>query len=382
MVEEFDKEIDVLLRQAAQGEIAFEESGFKIQDSGLPHLNADEISLFAENALPKRSRENALAHFADCDRCRKILSDLISQNPENEVVSDSETDVFAPAIPWYRKFFVFPNLAYTLGALVLVFSGLVAFTVLQSVDEPQNAELSQISEQPRGGPFTDETTIVQEQNTNTLMSGNSMSNSSRSNTAATSSPNMTSNSSANSTVRNSNANSTSNSSAVSNKSTVSENELSMDGISSEVTVTQQRVTELPLNGRNFSNLTAEKTESDKAKKQEQKEKKKAEETTDTSAAAPSPSVLENQVTSSGALRANARKKMRTMDGDETTSVSGKTFKRAGNGWVDSAYKGQATTNITRGTSEFKKLDSDLRRIAENLGGTVIIFWKDKAYRIQ
>ncbi len=61
---EFDKEMDALLRQAAQGETASENSRFKIQDSRLSHLDADEISLFAENALPKKLRGNAVAHFA------------------------------------------------------------------------------------------------------------------------------------------------------------------------------------------------------------------------------------------------------------------------------------------------------------------------------
>jgi hypothetical protein len=67
---------------------------------------------------------------------------------------------------------------------------------------------------------------------------------------------------------------------------------------------------------------------------------------------------------------------------ETTSAGGKTFKRTNNVWYDSTYRGQATVNISRGTPEYKKLDSGLRSIAENLGGTVVIVWKGKAYRVQ
>jgi len=66
----------------------------------------------------------------------------------------------------------------------------------------------------------------------------------------------------------------------------------------------------------------------------------------------------------------------------TISVGGKTFKRENNVWYDSAYRGQATVNVSRGTNEYKKLDSGLRGIAENLGGTVVVVWKTKAYRIQ
>ncbi len=378
MVEEFDKEMDTLLRQAAQGETASGNSKFKIQNSKLSHLDADEISLFAENALPKKSRENAVAHFADCGRCRRILSDLISQNPENEIVSAKQAEVFAPIIPWYRKLFAFPNLAYTLGALVLVFSGLVAFTVLQSVDKSQNAEVSRISEQPlKGGPFLDDTAIVEEQSANVMMSSN-MSNASMSNSASSFSSNaMMSNASTNSVARSFNANSASNTTTASNKSSVSANASQKDEPRRDEDAAGKVATDLPPQSRTAKSLTEEKRE-------RAKEDKNEAETTDTAKSAPpkpeQPSVLENQVRS-GAPSAKAKKNARAQN-VETSSVGGKTFQRAGNIWVDSAYKGQATTNITRGTSEFKKLDSDLRRIAENLGGTVIIVWKAKAYRIQ
>ncbi len=375
---EFDKEIDALLRQTAQGETAIAANN---QQSaiGNRHLDADEISLFAENALPVKARSQAIVHFADCDRCRKILSDLISQNPENEIASVKQTKVFAPIVPWYRKLFAFPNLAYTLGALVLVFSGIIAFTVLQSVNNSQNAEVSQVSEQPlKGGPFLDDTAIVEEQSANTMMSGN-MSNASMSNAASVSSSNaMMSNASTNSAARSSNANSTSNSSTIANKSSVSANESPKDEPRREEGVSGKVVTELPLQSRSVKNLAEEKRE-------RAKEDKNEVETNDMVKSAPpkpeQPSVSDNQVTSSDAPSVKAKKNAR-LQNVETRSVGGKTFKRAGNVWVDSAYKGQATTNFTRGTNEYKKLGSGLRSIAENLGGTVIIVWKDKAYRIQ
>lgn len=64
------------------------------------------------------------------------------------------------------------------------------------------------------------------------------------------------------------------------------------------------------------------------------------------------------------------------------SVGGKNFRRENNVWYDSAYRGQATVNVARGTNEYKKLDANLRAVAENLGGTVVVVWKQKAYRIQ
>src|SRR3569623_2132819 len=64
----------------------------------------------------------------------------------------------------------------------------------------------------------------------------------------------------------------------------------------------------------------------------------------------------------------------------TRTAGGKTFRNANGAWYDNAYHGQSTTNVRRGTDEFKKLDSGLRSIANELGGVVVVVWKDKAYR--
>ncbi len=384
---EFDKEMDSLLRQAAQGETASVNSKFKIQNSKLPHLDADEISIFAENALPKKLRENAVAHFADCDRCRRILSDLIAQNLENEIVSAKQADVFAPNIPWYRSLFAFPNLAYTLGALVLVFSGLIAFTVLQSVDNSKNSEVSQVSERQTGGGkgmSSDGEAEIVERNADVLtppnMSPNdAMSNASMSNSASSSNATM-SNAPLNSAARSSNANSASNVSTVSNKSSVSANASPKAEPRTEGEAAKPAATDLAFQGATAQNLAEEKRERGK-------DDKKSAETSDMTKTSPaSPKPTEHSVSVDGVDKSDAdsvkAKKMARAQSVETTSVGGKTFKRADNVWVDSAYKGQPAAVITRGTKEYKKLDSGLRSIVENLGGTIIVVWKDKAYRIQ
>jgi hypothetical protein len=63
-------------------------------------------------------------------------------------------------------------------------------------------------------------------------------------------------------------------------------------------------------------------------------------------------------------------------------VDGKTFSRVGSVWYDAAYQGQQTRDVRRGTNEYKKLDSGLRSITDTLGGTVVVVWRDGAYRIQ
>jgi hypothetical protein len=67
---------------------------------------------------------------------------------------------------------------------------------------------------------------------------------------------------------------------------------------------------------------------------------------------------------------------------EQRSYGGRTFENRNGVWTDTAYRGQATTNVRRGSEDYKKLDSGLRSIADQLSGTIIVVWKEKAYRIQ
>ncbi len=79
---------------------------------------------------------------------------------------------------------------------------------------------------------------------------------------------------------------------------------------------------------------------------------------------------------------NAPAKKRQSVTGETRTVAGKPFRRENSVWYDAGYNGQGTINVRRGSEEFKKLDADLRSIADGFGGTVVVVWKGKAYRIQ
>lgn len=71
---------------------------------------------------------------------------------------------------------------------------------------------------------------------------------------------------------------------------------------------------------------------------------------------------------------------------ETRSVSGRRFTREGNAWVDTDYdSSRSTIKVTRGSDQFRALVADepgIRAIADQLSGTVIVVWKNRAYRIQ
>ncbi len=382
---DFDKEMDVLLRQTAQGETVFEAENpkSKIQNPKFAHLDADEISAFAENALPEKSRQRYVAHFADCAKCRKNLSNLITLNgePESETVRAEEKQIAPIPIPWYRKLFVFPNLAYTMGALILVFSGIAVFTVLQSVNNSQSLEISQTSEKQSNGKgmSSDGDEMPTESYSSNMMS-NSASMNSSSNTATNfSNPAMPS---ATVSAMNSNAAMTREDSdknvRAETKSLVPQKE------PTDAAKTQDLITA----GAPPPPVKENDYQADgEVRKQQQNQAQNSIAQNQTTIAPDSRNV---QRAPSAMLRAdNKAKKLEESKDDareksiETTTVAGgKIFKRQNNVWYDSTYRGQATTNITRGTKEYKKLDSGLRGIAENLGGTIVVVWKQKAYRIQ
>jgi len=71
---------------------------------------------------------------------------------------------------------------------------------------------------------------------------------------------------------------------------------------------------------------------------------------------------------------------------ETRSVAGHSFRRAGGAWVDVNYKSSmSSTGVRRGTDSYRALVADipeLGRVAEQLGGEVVVVIRGRAYRIR
>ena len=73
------------------------------------------------------------------------------------------------------------------------------------------------------------------------------------------------------------------------------------------------------------------------------------------------------------------------DDAETRSVAGRRFRREGSVWVDVAYDSTPTVNLSRGSDQYRALVADepeIKTIADQLGGEVIVVWKGRAYRIR
>lgn len=372
---QFDKEIDAILRRSQAG-VA---SG--VTPSGA-HLDADAVAAFVEGALPDKSKRLYMEHFADCGGCRKLLTQSILMNqtaaPEAAIAAEV---VPAAAVPWYSKLFRTPNLAMAMGALVLTFGGVLGYLVLQNRDS-QNATVSQVADQQRpADPYSIGGAAANTANTSAAANTASNTAAAPFNTPPPSIPN-----------------------------TGTAPSVTLDGRSADDTfaVAQPEAAkpiEQPASTTTASEpkppppppVFADREQPGAVGGVVAEEKVNDSKDEDTVLAAKKKVAGEDRgrrdmpaaPAKSGPARAAGPVQMQSnqvnsnvVEMSVTRKVSGRTFENRNGAWYDRKYSGQATTNVRRGTDDFNKLDSGLRKIANELGGVVVVVWKYKAYRIQ
>jgi hypothetical protein len=383
---EFDKEMDALLRKAAG-------RGVLIGNDAKSHLDADTIAAFAENALPVKSRTIYTQHLAECDPCRMSLANLISLNAAAEPAMAAATaPVPALSVPWYRKLFQAPNLAYVMGGLVLIFGGLFGLIVLQNSYNSESVAVSQLPESP-----ATESAPARAEGANSLYSANTVSN------AATNAPGEIPRSVG---VADDQLVAESNTGAVpppppsvasgdaAPPSTVKD--LSIDGLDKAKPTQLQPA---PMNAPKREEDAQEKKEvklaaaEQEIRKQDQNagniynQQQQNQMMPNSGAKTIGPS--RNAIQRDNRAYDDGKSRVRSDEAGSgrgeasgTRRAGGKTFELKQGAWYDTAYSGQKTKNVRRSSDDYRKLDPGLRSIADSIGGTVVIVWNGKAYRIQ
>jgi hypothetical protein len=123
MKQETNNEMDLLLRRLGRRD-----------DAAVPedHLDADELSAYAENALPVAARARYTVHLAECSRCRSLIAQLSSSAG---VVAATDSAA-VPEPSGFRKFlaslFTPMVLRYAAPALGLILVAAIGFVVLRS----------------------------------------------------------------------------------------------------------------------------------------------------------------------------------------------------------------------------------------------------------
>lgn len=385
---EFDKEMDSLLRQTAKGE-----NVSAAENPSGEHIDADEISMFAENALPEKAKPRVMKHLADCNRCRTILSNVIALNSEAEISavsvqeSKAETIVGSHEPNWFQKLFSTRNLAFGMGALALIFAVGIGFILIQNATN----SVSELAQAPKAS------------NTNASSADNSAATDVFDSLDQDSANSNATTMSENTTVFESNEN-LANSNSATNSPTQNElrdtKESPQDNAKKDIGETFAKNKPNAVGTvRDETTLSAEKApatemksrvENDDVASAADKTVEESESNSDREmanpASPPPPVATRKGVTKSKKIE-RAREDAQgatTLSKPPATSrtINGKTFNRRDNVWYDSAYKNQSTTNVRRKTTQYNKLDSGLRSITDKLDGTVVIVWKSKAYRIQ
>lgn len=422
---DFDKQIDTILRDLAKGNA--------VAESPPPaHLDADELSAFAENVLPPKARLRAMEHLADCSNCRKTYSTFVSLNNETEsetIHEEVKTIAAIPEIPWYRKLFAFPQLSYLMGALALVLTGAIGLLLFQnSQDSGSSLAMKEPAAEKAKGPSgaSSEGDVADNgsfstNSANTIANSVAVPASNVSSSVTNSASNISVNPASPTTTAASPADSapkpmatplavgvanTATSSDAPTADKLAEKERDRNAKEDAVVVkggeTSQPSNEVSATPTPSAGQSRSDDNMSRSQAMEQQNVARNSQTLypdtgneakrSTPSAAPVPSKKSAQREDSGSgnyakdeeVRKNkAEPKLKSTPKPTVfKDVAGKSFRNVNGIWTDTNYKGGNTINVKRGTDEYKKLDSGLRSTADYLGGTVIVVWKSKNYKIQ
>lgn len=377
---EFDKEMDALIRGEASGRTV------TIGEFAGGHPDADEVAAFLENAVPGPARLSMVAHFADCDPCRSILSNAISLVPDGYAV---EKQIAAPsaaaAVPWYRRLYLFPNLAYVMGGFVLLFSGFIGLSLFRSGVSDGQYELSRSAantSSPQRAPVTSAA------NSNAVSNDAELNTNSASNAASTANANAApSLEVGDSAERRSaatgpgRADSFEEAQSLRPLATPAPPSLSVE---KEVTGkdTDDRRGEVNVDVVRQPQAAPEKlAENERAAGQTLSPPPPAPRTAGPFRTQQQQAQLPGRDQAANDAKSKIATATPSAPAEEKKRIRGKDFEFKDGVWYDTAYSGQRTTNVRRNTPEYNKLDSGLRRIVDSLSGTVVAVWSGKAYRI-
>lgn len=376
------------------------------------HLDADELSAFAEGSLPAAARSQYVSHLANCGDCRKLASQLA-------IASGSAAQAQVPASEsveqrsWWQKLTLVlapSGLRYAAFALVLVAVVGVAFVVwrqprransdLVARNEPNPNQPPALAPAANTDSLTDRQPNAPEQNALAQATPGSKVDAKPAEVTSVNPPPPPAKTEAdvvtasNPTVAD---RPTEQPRAESSPSYAPQpGEYRVDSRSRE----QQNIPGLTAGGPR-RNETFEKYKTvdrvasvDIAKPRDedrgraaatqpkgeskQEEAERAREST--APAAPRRSMDDKRAAT---RKADAAESGKDEEAPQMRSVGGRKFQRQGNAWVDVKFKSSMSVkNVARASDDFASLDSGLRSIAQQLGGEVVVVWKGKAYRIR
>ncbi|HJP95653.1 MAG TPA: zf-HC2 domain-containing protein [Pyrinomonadaceae bacterium] len=378
MTQETNNDIDLWLRRLSRRPDA---SDPRVEGD---HLDADELSSYAENALPAAARARYTEHLADCASCRKLVAQLSSPvgvvNEEISKVAEISgirrllANLFSPMV-----------LRYAVPALGLIVVAAIGFMILRQQQPQSKTDVAQLKEQPQSKvavsngeiPLPSSGTVGLSDQTKSAAATPQPS-VNKTNAAAAPPPNAPPSVNVTTNVKQEAPKEQQQTAAKAPepKPSATPPPAVADAVTveSEKPAPQARITQA----------------SEEAKKMNEPTTGGGRNSNDytpaPAGAAPATKrafIIRGQQEMAKTRRDEAAEKDKNEA--ETRLVGGRRFRKEKGVWIDTAYESpRATTNLTRGSEQYRALVADeptIKTIAEQLDGEIIVVWKDRAYHI-
>jgi len=362
MKQETNNEMDLLLRRLGRRD-----------DAAVPedHLDADELSAYAENALPAAARTRYTVHLAECSRCRSLVAQLSSSAG---VVAATDS-VAVPEPSGLRKFlaslFTPMVLRYAAPALGLIVVAAIGFVVLRR-NQPdryvaQNTETAP-PQQPVVSPaarnYVDSNTAPSRDRIEEERK--------QKNQPAQPAP-----------VPNAPPSVTSVDAEVSKEKAVAQPKPEEQPASAAANEPPPPKTEPSAAPEQSPRAATETVKVQPVTEQAKKDREAQREDKDNFARAKKPADAVSATASGarGGFLADGVADMKT----DTRTVAGRRFRKHSGVWVDTAYdSSKDAVTLSRGSEQYRALVADepaIKTIADQLEGEIIVVWKGHTYRI-
>jgi hypothetical protein len=384
-------EMDLLLRGLARREGA---RSVAPEDHSAMHLDADELSSYAEQALPAAARARYTSHLAECSSCRKIVSELVSASGANVSEHLVSHKTSAGFLQKFGALFSSGVLRYAVPALALF--AFIAVGLVALRQQPQPDFLAQ--NQPAASR---DATIETKQTDSPAEPGNSAAaTEERRSPESRTSAGKGGGDQAKTAARNETSNIATPTDSV---SITSDRDASL-GKAAGAVAQPSYAPEPAAPPPPKPQTTHTESRTEVAGRQKGEADKKDELAREQEGARARTDDNQNQVSRPqsrpGALLGQSQERLRKLeakpasgagaktndDAADTRTVSGRRFRQQGGVWIDTAYQSStATTTLARGSEQFRALVADepgIRAIAAQLPGEVVVVWKGRAYRIR
>lgn len=388
------------------------------ESNSTAHMDADEMNAYAEGALPEAARSRYFAHLADCDSCRKLVTELTLAS--GAVAEEKRAAVAEPSPSkswreWLAAIFSPPVLRYGVPALALFAVIIVTIVVMrarreepslaQNKEATRNSALSTSSSSNSPAGSSTETTSEEHASANSSGNNNAPATTGQSQTEIKPSATPTATAKAAEEEKASapppsvaaKTEAQSNSVLDKKQEDRAEEEAKSNNALAGTTSAPQPAASVTKPAPTGADDIAKRDE----QRREKAMTKDADETvvvtnsstsaTTQTTAAESPRDRRVASRAAQSLPMNNAPKSAPSGGavqkessTETRTVGGHSFRRQGSAWVDTSFNpSRSAINIARGSEQYRALLADepgLRTITQQLGGEVIVVWGNKAYR--